>query len=522
MKYDWLESAVFYQIYPTSFYDSNGDGIGDIRGIIEKLPYIKGLGINAIWLNPCFRSAFGDGGYDIVDYYTVDEHFGTNEDLIELFDTAKRLGIAILLDLVMGHTSIEHPAFKASQTDDKNEFSDMYIWRPGEEPFNNSDGRFLSGIAERPDMFMINYYAIQPAINYGFYKPRFAWQDKVDAPAPTKNISRLIDVCVFWLNRGATGFRVDMAGQMVKGDYKERGNIAFWNKVIPEIKAVFPDAIFVSEWFRPERSVVASSFDIDFFSEYFIYQVGSKKGPEFANKTCYLGEESGHFKLALSRMLYTRKKVSRSGYYAVALGNHDKIRMSLGRDSDISKVTFAFHLLMPHVPFIYYGDEIGIPYTKLKSKHGGYRRTGSRTPMQWSTEKNRGFSTADEIYLPVSDTPGISVLEQESQDNSLLETVRALIHLKRTYKCFRIDSALKVLSTKNGGNPFIFKRVSDCDEAIVIICPRAEANKISLKCVKQIDEYQLLSSNFEIIDNTHAQTTGKAFAVFYKKTERVH
>ena len=123
-----MDSAVFYEVYPTSFYDSNADGIGDIPGIIEKLPYIAQLGCTAIWLNPCFCSPFRDGGYDITDYYRVDPRFGTNEDLKRLFDAARAKGIRVLLDPVMGHTSDRHPWFLESCKDEQNEFTQAYIW----------------------------------------------------------------------------------------------------------------------------------------------------------------------------------------------------------------------------------------------------------------------------------------------------------------------------------------------------------------------------------------------------------
>ncbi|MDR0751299.1 MAG: glycosylase [Christensenellaceae bacterium] len=515
MKHEWLESAVFYQVYPTSFKDSNGDGIGDIQGIISKLDYIKDLGVNAIWLSPCFCSPFGDGGYDITDYYKVDPRFGTNEDLITFFEEAKKLGIYVLLDLVLGHTSIEHPAFKESQKDEKNEFSDMFIWKPGEEPFNNKDNKFLSGIAERPDMFMINYYAIQPAINYGFYKRKAKWQDSPDDEAPKKNLQRLIDICEFWLGLGCKGFRVDMAGSMVKSDPKGVGNIEFWNKAISAVKKKYPESIFLSEWYSPVNSVKKSSFDIDFSSEYFLYMVWTKRGFDYTNRSCYLGDKSGYYTLAIKRFKRMRRVVKNKGYNAVALGNHDKIRMSYGRDHDISKVTFAFHLLAPHLPFVYYGDEIGIPYMKIKSKDGGYRRTGSRTPMQWDNTKNRGFSSSDEIYLPVDKTDCISVKSQADDENSLLTTVKALIKLKRTMKCFRIDSGFKIIKSNNGGNPLVFKRYSNSDEAFVILFPKDEKHTLKLNFIKNIDQFKIISNNL-IIKDRIIESKGKAFAVLYK------
>src|SRR5512137_2970744 len=124
----WLEDAIFYEIYPQSFNDSNGDGIGDIPGILRKLDYLESLGVNALWLNPCFESPFQDAGYDVSDYYRVAPRYGTNEDLVMLFRQASKLGIRVLLDLVPGHTSVEHPWFKKSCRQERNQFSDYYVW----------------------------------------------------------------------------------------------------------------------------------------------------------------------------------------------------------------------------------------------------------------------------------------------------------------------------------------------------------------------------------------------------------
>ena len=144
----WLKDAVFYEIYPQSFYDSNGDGIGDLPGITEKLDYVKGLGCSAIWLNPCFASPFGDAGYDISDYYTVAPRYGTNRDLQRLFEEAHKRDMHILLDLVPGHTSAEHPWFKASCEPEKNAYTDRYVWTDNNETPPDGMG-FLRGISDR-------------------------------------------------------------------------------------------------------------------------------------------------------------------------------------------------------------------------------------------------------------------------------------------------------------------------------------------------------------------------------------
>jgi maltose alpha-D-glucosyltransferase/alpha-amylase len=518
MKYNWLENAVFYEVYPTSFYDSNGDGVGDIRGIIEKLDYIKDLGANGIWLNPCFESPFRDGGYDITDYCKIDEKFGTNGDIKELFEKAEKMGIKILLDLVMGHTSDSHPWFKESQKDEKNEHTGTYVWKPMDNPAESKAGQFLSGISERPEMFRVNYYAFQPAINYGYYKPDAKWQDAADAPAPMKNRERLIEVCRFWLSMGAAGFRVDMANHMIKNDPKRKGNIAFWNDVIPRIKTEFPESIFVSEWFNPSQSVQKSSFDIDFSSGYFLYYRWMGGDLENFSKTAYLGEKGLGFISAIAQIYYAAAKTKKKGYQAITLGNHDRQRMSLGRSFDQMKVAFAFHLTMPHLPFIYYGDEVGMRYNRgIKSKDGGYQRTGSRTPMQWTKGKNAGFSTADEseLYLPIDSDKERCVEGQESDENSLLSTVKTLVKLKRNLKCLRVDSPYKLLSYNLSGLPHIYKRTSDKDEVIVILCPRKEEKSFGVKKLGDVSGYKIISNNMEF-QGQKCLSKGEGFAVLYR------
>ena len=165
---EWLEEALFYQIYPQSFYDSNGDGTGDIQGIIDKLDYIESLGVNAIWINPCFASPFGDAGYDVSDYYTVASRYGKNDDLAKLFRAAQERGIRVCLDLVPGHTSIEHPWFKESCQAEENEFTNRYIWTDSVFERDLDGLKTVNGYAERDGNFVTNFYYCQPALNYGF------------------------------------------------------------------------------------------------------------------------------------------------------------------------------------------------------------------------------------------------------------------------------------------------------------------------------------------------------------------
>lgn len=239
----WLDNAVFYEIYPQSFNDTNADGIGDFQGIIEKLDYIKELGCNAIWINPCFLSPFGDAGYDVADYCRVAPRYGTNEDLKRVFEEAHKRDMHVLLDLVPGHTSVEHPWFKESMKADRNEFTDRYVWTNNVWEAPEGMGS-LRGISERDGACAINFFSNQPALNYGFYQPdpEKPWQQSFDDEGPQATLAAMEDVMRFWLNMGCDGFRVDMAGSLVKNDQEGKGTIRLWQQVRKFLDAEFPDA----------------------------------------------------------------------------------------------------------------------------------------------------------------------------------------------------------------------------------------------------------------------------------------
>ena len=173
----WLNDAVFYEIYPQSFYDSNGDGIGDFEGIIQKLDYIKSLGCNALWINPCFDSPFKDAGYDVRDYKLAASRYGTNDDLFRLFGEAHQRGIRVLLDLVPGHSSEEHSWFKASRQENPSpEFKNRYLWTESWFSWGDDGFKLIAGEAERDGCYVINFFKCQPAFNYGVLNPWKPWQ----------------------------------------------------------------------------------------------------------------------------------------------------------------------------------------------------------------------------------------------------------------------------------------------------------------------------------------------------------
>ena len=244
MAATWLDNAVFYEIYPQSFMDSNADGIGDIPGMTAKLDYIQGLGCNALWINPCFDSPFQDAGYDIRDYKLVAPRYGTNEDLIHFFEEAHRRGIRVLLDLVPCHTSETHPWFQASCRDTPNAYSHRYIWTDccWEQPQGLP---FVGGEAPRDGCYILSFFKCQPALNFGFSTPTAPWQHKAGSPATLDTRQAIWDVMRFWLEQGCDGFRVDMAGALVKNDTPDQAYTqAVYRDLRERLDREFPEAAF--------------------------------------------------------------------------------------------------------------------------------------------------------------------------------------------------------------------------------------------------------------------------------------
>ena len=460
----WLKDAVFYEIYPQSFRDTNADGIGDLNGIIEKLDYIRSLGCNALWINPCFDSPFHDAGYDVRDYKKVASRYGTNEDLYRLFDVAHKKGIRVLLDLVPGHTSEEHPWFRQSQSADQpNEFSNRYIWT--DNWFCGSrDLNYIAGEAERPNAYIVNFFKCQPALNFGFLQPREPWQLPMDHPDCVATREAVKDVMRFWLSHGCDGFRVDMAASLVKYDDEVKsGTCAIWREVRSMLDSEFPEAAIVAEWARPDLSLPAG-FDMDFIlNDPHTHYASLLRDYNAPVDNTYFKKDAPARDINQFMDVYRRwyEQTKGVGYICLPTCNHDTPRPRFGLDETELKLAYAFIFTMPGVPFLYYGDEIGMRYQDgLPTKEGGYQRTGTRTPMQWDDSKNLGFSEAEAeaLYLPVdpaADAP--TVAAQEADPDSLLNTVKALLKLRHENEDLQADGPFEVLCSEPE-KPFVYRR----------------------------------------------------------------
>lgn len=532
----WLDRSVFYQIYPSSYMDSDGNGIGDIKGITSKLDYIRSVGVTAIWLNPVYESGWMDGGYDVIDYYKVDPRFGTNTDMVDLISEAHKRGIKVIMDLVAGHTSDRNQWFLQSMEADPNQrYSDYYIWtdeiseKDKEDiaeryrqpnPKSSTIGKFVEKNAPRAKYYYKNYYEAQPALNYGFANPDPAhpWEQSVDAPGPRAVWQELRNIMVFWFDKGVDGFRVDMAQSLVKNDEGFKVTSRMWKDFTSWMHEHYPDNVLLAEWSDPEVSLPAG-FNVDFFlpwrsatgyTKLILPEPYGKHATNYFNKAG-LGEVR-EFVDYYSRTL---KTVGKIGYMAPQTSNHDVQRPNILTRNTIDqlKVSITFFLTLKSIPFIYYGDEIGMKYNPDAPEKEGSRevfssgfvneRAGSRTPMQWTNGLNAGFSTCDpkDLFLPV-DTDGgaLTVETQENDPNSLLNYVRKVLALRQESPAMSNTGDWEYVSDPDQPYPMVYKRFSGDEMYLVALNPSGKK----------------VSASFNSLGRTHAEVFSMTGKVVFK------
>ncbi len=503
----WVDNAVFYQIYPQTFYDSNCDGVGDLQGIIEKLDYVKGLGISTIWLNPFYESPFRDAGYDVTDFYKVAPRYGTNDDAKRLFQEVHKRGMHIIIDYVPGYTSIDHPWFKASCDPKPNKYTNWFVWTNCTW-FPNMDkykANFIQGYCERDGMFMNNFFWHQPSLNYGYAHPdpNQQWQLPTNHPDVMAMKEEMKNVMRFWLNLGCDGFRCDMAGSLVKEDDGTETS-KYWKTVREFLDKEFPGTFTVAEWSYP-KDAVKGGFNADFlhwFNGYDdLFQKEKIRNPSHDGHSFFDSEGKGdiaHFlEIYMDQYYGSRDK----GYIAVPFGNHDLPRIkNNGRTDKDMEVIFAFMLTMPGTPFIYYGDEIGmrqlsgLPYTE-----GSYAgRAGDRTPMQWNSGLNKGFSTVppEKLYRAVDESPDApDVASQEKNPASLLNKVKELIKLRSTEPALTAYAEFVPVYAEKEKYPFAFIRANGKNRMLVVVNPANREVSASFKLNYQSEKPELISGD---------------------------
>lgn len=526
-KVAWLEKAVFYNIYPQSYYDSNGDGIGDLRGIYEKLEYIHEIGFNALWLNPFYESPFRDAGYDITNFYKVAPRYGTNEDFRQLCEKAHSLGIKVCIDMVAGHTSMDHPWFQESAKAERNTFTNRYVW--SDHWLKTPDQSFVNGYGERDGCYMANFFYSQPALNYGFAQVDDpSWQLPMDHPDCRATKQELLNIMDFWIQAGCDGFRVDLASSLVKNDPDGSGIRTFWNEVRSIFDEKYPECVLISEWGDPYASIPAG-FHIDFLTHCF-YSAYTKLlradknrnvSDEFQGNTYFDREGKGDFAEFQNDYLQMLQATKGKGYISIPTGNHDLPRYSVERTQEDMKLIMTFILTMPGVPFVYYGDEIGMRYQgQLVSKEGGYNRTGSRTPMQWSHEKNLGFSEGREtdLYLPVDACTGAPTVEDQLEDDSsLLRLTQKLIALRMHHEALTADGEIEFINNEDRGYPLVYLRSKGKEQILICINPTEQERTFDLKEVslsmKESSYTVLLTNNALAIEDGLVQIPGVSYAI---------
>lgn len=441
----WWRDGIIYQIYPRSFYDTTGSGIGDLRGIIEKLDYLEDLGIDAIWLSPINPSPDRDFGYDVSDYLSIDPRFGSMGDFDELVKKAEGKGIRIIMDLVLNHTSDLHEWFLESRRSRNNPKRDWYIWRDGKgngRPPNNWLSAF-GGSAWEWDERTGQYYL------HMFYKeqPDLNWRN----PDVRRH---LLNVFRFWLGKGVKGFRLDVFNLYFK-DEEFRDNPVRPFHLRPDQRQALK-----YNCDQPEMMDVLADIRriLDQYDD--VYAIGETllSAPEKAAKYC--GEHALHqtflfnflecpwnaecFSLVVKSWEST---LGRENWPNYVLNNHDvkrsASRYGQGEDDERLKVAAAMLLTLRGTPFLYYGEEIGLRDVKLKRSQildpVGLRfwpfykgRDGCRAPMQWTSEANAGF-TSGEPWLPLhQDWRERNVERQRDQPDSLFNFYKLMIDLRRS------------------------------------------------------------------------------------------
>ncbi len=512
---EWWRSTTVYQIYPRSFHDTNGDGIGDLQGIIDQLDYIKELGFETIWISPFFQSPQQDFGYDISDYRGIASEYGDMKTCDRLIEEVHRRGMKIIFDLVMNHTSDEHQWFKESASSRDNPKADWYVWKDGRgkdgmKPPNN--WRAMSGNSAwtyhpaRKQFYYTAFLPFQPDLNYNNPEVKQA----------------MFDAARFWLDKGVDGFRLDIISAIYEDSLLKDNPFSF--RLTPSDKSLTIFFQHLKNNFLQERSFEFASelrSVIDEYDHPKRFLVGESHGEEkLINRFCESDGRKGLHAVFLFKALTTpfKAKDYRSmvmtfeKYFAEPLiptyvfGNHDRTRVitRLGGSIEKAKLLALFQFTAKGIPFTYYGEEIGMPKVKIPLKQAKdpigtqmkwipqfmadlsietLNRDECRTPMLWNDSANAGFCPEDiQPWLPVSNTYKTVNVEYEQRDsNSLLNFYKRVIQLRNqttTLKTGTLEVADEFCSKK----VFAFYRISENEKLLVLL--NMSAKEVSVPAMK--------------------------------------
>lgn len=508
---EWWKQAVFYQIYPRSFYDANGDGIGDLNGVIAKLDYLQRLGIDAIWISPIYQSPMFDFGYDVSNYKKIDGDFGTMDDFKRLLVEAHKRDIKVVMDMIMNHTSHKHKWFLESKSSKTNPKRDWYIWRKASfvSPPNNWKSVF-GGSGWEYDYKTKEYYY------HSFLKqqPDLNWRNKDLQEAFFSDVK-------FWLELGVDGFRMDVLNFIIK-DKHFRNNPSKFGlnlfqkhqftrnrpkayKIIDELRQLvdsYKDRMLVAEIYLPHpgnSSLVAS------------YLGNGRNGVHLAFDFSLIFARWGA-KTYATCIEQSNFHLPKKGWPTLVLSNHDLLR-SINRlwfrsfREQRARIEAMLLLTLKGTPFLYYGEEIGmmnkrVPYALIKDPLGRRYwpffagRDKARTPMQWDDTEYAGFSTA-KPWLPVNnDHKERNVELQQTQVNSLLNFYSSLIQTRKRSIALTMGN-YELISTDK--NVLIYRRMASSQNAVVVLNFSKEMQHIATpKCLLNRKAVVSTSPNYKL------------------------
>ena len=530
---DWFKDAVIYQIYPRSFKDSNDDGFGDINGIISKLDYLKELGINCIWLSPIYDSPQEDNGYDISNYKDIYPPFGTLADAKRMFNEMHKRGMKVIMDLVVNHTSNEHPWFKSAISDKSSPYRDYYIIKKGKKkgkkPPTNWSGFFGGSTWERigdTDEYYLHLFTKgQPDLNWENHKVR----------EEVKNILR------FWMDLGVDGFRCDVITLISKKqDFKSsfptlaltgKSNFVNGPKLHEYLHELYTDVYAGYDCMTVGETVLSSLDDAKLLTSPDRKELSMIFNFDNVDVDNYFGVKWFKRKFSLKRWkkIYRKWQVGLEGqgWNSLFIENHDQ-RRSIGRFGtdegqfrlESSKALASTYFLMHGTPFIYQGQEIGManPHFKdlsdfkdvethnihnllervkvlklllSKDRLFEYSRDNARTPMLWDDSINGGFSNVSP-WIKTNDDKTYNVKSALKDENSLFYFYKSLIDIKKKYPV--VKNGRYVPLYMNDKDVFAYKRVDESSELVVIASYFRK--EIKRKYLLEYSNYQLLLSNY--------------------------
>ncbi len=462
----WYKRAVFYEVLVRGFADSNADGIGDLRGMIDKLDYLQWLGVDCLWLPPFFASPLRDGGYDVSDYTAVLPEFGDIEDFREFLTEAHARGMRVIIDFVMNHTSDQHPWFQASRSDPDGPYGDFYVWRDDDTGY--ADARIIFVDTEtsnwtfdpvRRQYFWHRFFSHQPDLNF-------------DNPAVQEAI---IDVVRFWLDLGIDGIRLDAIPYLFERDGTNCENLPETHDYIRRVRRVvdefYPGRILLAEANQWPKDVVEyfgtesepechMAFHFPVMPRIYYALREEKAAPiiDILRDTPDIpaGAQWGtflrnHDELTLE-MVTTEERAAMYGWYApdprmrANVGIRRRLATLLDNSRAELELINALLLSLPGSPYLYYGDEIGMGDNIWLAD-----RDAVRTPMQWTPDRNAGFSTADpgKLYLPIVQSltyhyAGVNVEQQMATASSLLHWTRSMLAMRRQHPAFGLGRFVPV------------------------------------------------------------------------------